>query len=123
AVEIARQTAAALAAMISGGISHGNLSPEKILLAENGENAATVKVIDFGSANAITADRDVLAAKADDFFYISPEQCAGADAIDERSDIYSLGVIFFEMLAGELPFSGEKPTDVMLRHIEEPPPP
>lgn len=122
-IEIARQAAAALAAMRSEDITHGDLSPDRIILAEKEDGTATVKVIDFGSANVITADRDVVTAKAADFHYISPEQCAGSDKIDERSDIYSLGVIMFEMLAGEVPFAGEKPTDVMLRHIEEPPPP
>lgn len=122
--EISRQAASALAAMSSAEMLHGDLSPERIILTDDGDVVPkSVKVVEFGSANVITADRDVVAARAADFHYISPEQCSGSDSIDQRSDIYSLGVIMFEMLTGKVPFAGEKPTDVMLRHIEEPPPP
>jgi alanyl-tRNA synthetase len=53
---------------------------------------------------------------------MSPEQCGQASAIDRRSDIYSLGVILFEMLAGHVPFTGDSPTAIMMKHIQEPPP-
>src|ERR1051325_7857507 len=54
--------------------------------------------------------------------YMSPEQCSQASSIDARSDIYSFGVIIYEMLAGHVPFSGDSPTAIMMRHIQEPPP-
>ena len=55
--------------------------------------------------------------------YLSPEQCADSSEADERSDIYSLGVIFYEMLAGEVPFKAENTSELMLKHAQEPPPP
>src|SRR5439155_271746 len=54
--------------------------------------------------------------------YMSPEQCSQSGPIDSRSDIYSLGVIIFEMLAGRVPFTGESPTVIMMKHVQEPPP-
>ena len=58
-----------------------------------------------------------------DFEYLSPEQCNGAEFPDQRSDVYSLGVVLYEMLAGERPFVGETAAEMMRKHAEEPPPP
>lgn len=120
AVDIAEQVGTALSAAHFGGIVHGNLSPANILAASNEPGAASVKVFGFATPNAINTDD---AQDAGRFAYLAPEQCAGSDAVDSRGDIYSLGVILFEMLAGSQPFTGTTPTDVMMRHIEEPPPP
>jgi serine/threonine protein kinase len=123
AVQITRQIAAALSVAHAAGEIHQNLSGENILLTRNANNAEMVKVLDFGSIKSgdqfvIDGETDVHAAD-----YISPEQSSGADTIDSRSDVYSLGVIFYEMLAGEVPFTGAKTTDVMFKHVQEPPPP
>jgi len=122
-VNITRQIAAALSAAHVAGEIHLNLSSENILLTGTTNNAETVKVMSLGSTEssdrfAIDDESGVHAAE-----YVSPEQISGADAVDNRSDIYSLGVIFYEMLAGEVPFTGAKVTDVMFKHAQDAPPP
>jgi len=116
-VEIARQIAGALIAAHAAGQIHGNLTTDNIYLT--GDNGINTKVIDFGSPNPIIAERP----DAADFAYLSPGQCSGSETPNERSDVYSLGVILYEMLAGVPPFIGDRPTDVMLKHIEEMPSP
>ena len=121
AVEIARQTAAGLSSANSAGIIHGNLTPSNIIVWSPNPGDVSVKVFGFGTANAINEDGG--AHDASRFAYLSPEQCSGSETVDARGDVYSLGAILFEMLAGERPFNGETPTEVMMRQIEEPPPP
>jgi len=117
AVETATQIAEALAASHEAGQVHGNLSTENVMLT--GTDGIAVKVIEFGSANPLIQER----TDAADFAYLAPEICSGVDIPDERADIYSLGVVLYEMLAGVPPFTGEKPTDVMVKNIEDIPPP
>ena len=123
AVYITRQIASALSAAHAGGIVHHNLNSGNILLTKTANSAEMVKVLDLGSSklNDQTANADENDVQTAE--YLSPEQCSGAGETDSRSDIYSLGVMLYEMLAGEVPFTGEKPTDVMLKHVQEPPPP
>ncbi len=126
-VEILRQVGGALDAAHSQGVVHRDLKSENImLLAANGADYA--KVLDFGIAKiteregkydpALTAPDLVIGTPQ----YMSPEQCSQSTEIDARSDIYSLGVILFEMLVGHVPFTGESPTTIMLKHIQEPVP-
>lgn len=122
ATSVVRQTAAALSAAHAGSVIHGALTSDNILLARAADSAETVKVSSFGSVQA--DDWDTLdGAFARSVEYLAPEQCSGASAADERSDVYALGVIFYEMLAGEMPFAGVRPTEIMSKHMEEMPPP
>lgn len=122
-VETGKQIAAGLAAAHTAGIIHGNLTSDSVVFAEAGEGNVRAKVFGFASPNAMARSEDVLDATPSDFAYLAPEQCSGSEFCDERSDVYSLGVVLYEMVAGVVPFTGEKPTDVILKHIEEAPAP
>ena len=116
-IEVASQIANALTASHAEGRVHGNLSTNNVILTGTGGVAA--KVLDFGSPDAV----DLESENAIDYAYLAPERCAGSEKRDERSDIYSLGAIFYETLAGQPPFMGDKPSEVMLKQIEEMPAP
>ena len=123
AIDIAKQAAAGLSAIQMFGFVHGNLTPENILVSNGSDGRPFVKLFGTGSAGPMAATRPDSDEVAADFAYLAPEQCSGADEADVRSDVYSLGIIAYEMLAGEPPFSGDRPSDVMMKHTEEAPPP
>ena len=123
AIDITNQAAAGLAAIHSHGLVHGNLTPENILVSNGADSRPHVKLVGAGSAGPMSPGRLDGEPVATDFAYLAPEQCSGAEAADARSDVYSLGIVAYEMLAGEPPFTGERPSDVMLKHTEEAPPP
>src|SRR2546427_2191847 len=122
ALAITRQVAGALAYAHSHDVVHRDIKPENILL-ESGEAV----VADFGIARAITAaSGDKLTQTGFAIgtpLYMSPEQAAGGGAIDGRSDVYSLGCVLYEMLAGYPPFFGGTAQAIIARHALDPVPP
>ncbi len=119
AIDIARQIGAGLSAAHSGGLVHGDLSPSNVIVSSSEPGRVGVKVFGFGSPNALHDN----STDPTRFAYLAPEQCSGGEQADNRGDIYSLGAILYQALAGSAPFVGETASDVMMRQIEEPPPP
>ena len=107
------QIAKALEHAHSREIIHRDIKPQNIMLLRDG----TLKVADFGIAHIANSQIDRAKGEAiGSVHYVSPEQARGSD-IDSRADLYSLGVVMYEMLTGRLPFEGETPVEVALQHI------
>lgn len=126
-LDIAMQIANALVAAHSSGIAHRDIKPENIIIRPDG----IVKVVDFGIAKYVeprgatgsdTGLRTATGMAIGTAAYMSPEQ-ARSQAVDERTDIWSLGVVLYEMIAGRLPFSGATPTDCIAAILEREPEP
>jgi eukaryotic-like serine/threonine-protein kinase len=123
ALSIMRQVAAALQRAAELGIIHRDIKPENILLTRKGE----VKVADFGLSRSLTGDQVPLNITQSGVvmgtpLYMSPEQVEGKP-VDARTDIYSLGVTCYHMMAGHPPFEGNGVFDVALKHVREEPTP
>jgi Serine/threonine protein kinase len=127
ALNIAAQVADALAASHAHGIIHRDLKPENIFLIHKGGTNDFVKVLDFGLAK-LTLGADKVSHKTRTGsvmgtpYYMSPEQCEGRPNIDHRADVYSLGIILFEMLTRQVPFTGEGYGEIIVKHITTPVP-
>ena len=115
AAEIAEAVAAALAFAHERGIVHRDVKPGNIMITPTGD----VTVMDFGIARAMSGDSLTQTATVlGTATYLSPEQAQG-EPVDVRSDIYSLGVVLFEMLTATVPFDGESPVAVAYKHVRE----
>jgi serine/threonine-protein kinase len=128
--DFAYQTASALSAAHAKGIVHRDLKPDNLFLVPdpNDESRERIKVLDFGiaklqqqsAADSVKTRTGTLMGTP---IYMSPEQCRGIRAIDHRTDIYSLGVILYEMVVGHPPFVSEGFGDLVNMHMNMPPPP
>lgn len=122
ALQVLRQTASALETAAAQGIVHRDIKPENIMLTEKG----TVKVADFGLAQFDTGGEKLNLTQADTTMgtplYMSPEQIR-AEKLDQRSDLYSVGVTAYHMLCGQPPFKGDTAMAVAVQHLNDSPAP
>jgi eukaryotic-like serine/threonine-protein kinase len=117
-VEYARQILSALRFAHRHGIVHRDIKPHNVLVDGEGR----VKVTDFGIARAGASQMTEAGSIVGTAQYLSPEQARGAD-VDQRSDLYSLGVLMYEMLTGEVPFAGDTPVEIAMKHLSQTPAP
>lgn len=119
AISIIRQVASALSLAHKNQIIHRDIKPHNILIT----NTGVAKLADFGIAKAVSAATIVGGNNKimGSVHYFSPEQARGS-YVDERSDIYSLGIVLYEMLTGKVPFDGDNPVSIALMHINDPMP-
>ena len=114
AIGVAISVAQGIAAAHEQGIIHRDIKPQNIIIARDGK----VKVADFGIARAASS-QTLSATAVGSVHYISPEQARGGYS-DVRSDVYSLGITMYEMVAGRVPFQGDNTVTVALAHLEDP---
>jgi serine/threonine protein kinase len=126
-LRIAEQMARSLREAHGKGIVHRDLKPDNVFLISVGEDPDFVKVLDFGVAKLREGSDDGgTVTKTGTIFgtpkYMSPEQ-AGGKSIDARSDLYAIGIMLYEMVAGTVPFSSDNSLGMLIKHIQEPPTP
>ena len=125
AISIMLQASDAVAAAHDAGIIHRDLKPSNILVTQSADQPAAVKVLDFGIAQFTPDDNDGAntVERTNTVFgtprYMSPEQYHGSE-LTPAADVYSLGVILYEMLAGTVPFSGSTPAEIAQKHAQDP---
>ena len=126
AMQVTKQICRSLREAHRLGIIHRDMKPGNVMLLEQGDEKDYVKVLDFGLVKDIEADDEEDLTQAGVFMgspkYMSPEQIQG-ERVDGRSDIYSVGVLLYEMVAGVPPFVREKQVQILMDHINSPLPP
>jgi eukaryotic-like serine/threonine-protein kinase len=124
AIEVTRQILRALNFAHARGIVHRDIKPHNVLLAQDGpgDGEPRFKVTDFGISRTTTSQMTEAGSIVGTAQYLSPEQARGA-AVDQRSDVYSVGVVLYELLTGKLPFTGETPLEIAMKHLSEVPKP
>src|SRR3954469_6052960 len=118
AVEYARQILQALRFAHRHGIVHRDIKPHNVLVDAEGR----VKVTDFGIARAGASQMTEAGSIVGTAQYLSPEQARGT-SVDQRSDVYSLGIVLYELLTGTLPFNGDTPVEIAMKHLSTLPEP
>jgi serine/threonine-protein kinase len=118
AIDYARQILSALRFAHRNGIVHRDIKPHNVLVDPEGR----VKVTDFGIARAGASQMTEAGSIVGTAQYLSPEQAKGT-AVDQRSDIYSVGIVLYELLTGSVPFTGDTPVEIAMKHISQVPEP
>jgi eukaryotic-like serine/threonine-protein kinase len=118
AIEYARQILAALRVSHRTGVIHRDIKPHNVLVDGEGR----LKVTDFGIARAGPSQMTEAGSIVGTAQYLSPEQAQGAP-VSESSDLYSVGIVLYELLTGEVPFSGESPVEIAMKHLSKVPAP
>jgi eukaryotic-like serine/threonine-protein kinase len=126
AVDIALQICSAMQHAHSQGVLHRDLKPTNIMLRKSDDGKWQVRIVDFGIAKIVENDIEFTLTQTGEIFgsptYMSPEQGQGKKT-DRRTDVYSFGVILYEMLTGTAPFQAESPVEMIVKHVTEAPPP
>ena len=122
-VAYAKQLCEALQYAHEKGIIHRDLKPSNLMITQDREGQPILKLTDFGIAKdtdvtALTGMNSTIGTAA----YMSPEQCKGDKNLSHKSDLYSLGIVFFELLSGRKPFTAETTVDMFMKHVHEEPP-
>ncbi len=122
AIEIARQILRAIGFAHKRGIVHRDIKPHNVLLVRDGAGDERFKVTDFGISRSTTSQMTEAGSIVGTAQYLSPEQARGAP-VDQRSDVYSVGIVLYELLSGKLPFTGDTPLEIAMKHLSEVPKP
>ena len=125
ACEAIRKAALGLHHAFEAGLVHRDIKPSNILVGRDGK---TVKLVDLGLARLEEPDKDGARVTQEGYVigtpdFLAPEQARDPGSVDIRADIYALGATLFYILTGRVPFEGATPTEKLLKHCTEPPPP